>query len=135
MTQGVGMKVSGQYADYRGREYDVVAVAPPTVLLRVDEGSASLPDELERGSHWATWARIPIAATTRVFRRSVSATWRGEEVSVMGVDGDRAGVAYLGDPWFAEENGLEGSQHDGWSGWAPVAELSDVREEVKELAL
>ena len=37
-------------------------------------------------------------------------------------------MAFVGDPGFAEANGLVGSQHDGWSGWAPTAELSDVRE-------
>ena len=48
---------------------------------------------------------------------------------------DRADLHFVGPPAFAEENGMTGDQYNGWGAWVPLGELSDVREEIKDLAV
>jgi hypothetical protein len=132
------VRESGLYATYRGREYRVhsvsrSAVTLPCTLAELEAGA--FPDETARQDGPAPrWVEVPNSSLDRCESVHVRAMWRGEEVSVMKVEGNRVGVSFLGPPAFAEANGLEGDQHDGWGGWVPHEELTDVTEEIKELA-
>ena len=123
------LESSANYATYRGRDLPVAFQGGDEVALADDGGD--YPDALERGRSARTgrWVKVPGPALERMFRRGVTASWRGQQVAIDLVDQD-AGVAgfwFDGDPAWARENGLRGSQHDGgYAGTAPVGEFSDV---------
>lgn len=58
-----------------------------------------------------------------------TAEWHGEEVVVNGVDSTTAGF-YTSSRRLAEDQGLSGDQYGGWTGVAPIEELSNVQERV-----
>ena len=123
------LESSANYATYRGRDLPVAFQGRDEVALGDDGGD--FPDALERGRSPRTgaWVKVPGPALERMFRRGVTALWRGERVAIDRVD-ESAGVAgfwFTGDRAWALENGLEGSQHDGgYAGTAPVGEFTGV---------
>lgn len=126
------MRGYGIYATYRGAVYRAAGVSDTAVNLSVSSQEVAerdFPDELARGtSRHTAWVKVPAAALDELVSVQVSARWRGQEVSVMGVDGDSAVIYFLGPPAFADAHGLVGDQHNGWSGHAPRDELTDVTE-------
>lgn len=136
----MSVRASGLYATYRGVEYEVSGQGESYVLLRMangeDEGTVEMPDALDRGEadHWR-WVKVPKAALDRLVDLGTTATWRGGTVSIMEV-GDDMAVVYVDSPSFAKANGLVGDQYMGfWAGRAPIHELSDVHETVRELPI
>lgn len=134
------MTPGGLYAAYRGRRFRVISAAPGYVWLSVSpdamrtlEGAGVLARE-DAPPHGPSIKVVRSALDTLV-KRSVWAQWRGAEISIEGVHGETVGFYSLGGPVWAAANGVEGDQHDGWWGEAPLAELTDVREEEIELPL
>ncbi len=78
--------------------------------------------------------KVATRAVKRRYFVTVEARWRGVLVTVDKLEGDRAVVTTF-DKTLAEQHGWPGSQHDLWSGWVPVAELTDVVEKHQELPL
>lgn len=123
------LESSANYATYRGRDLCVAFQGRDEVAL--DDDGGEFPDALERGrsARAGAWVKVPGPSLDRMYRRGVSATWRGEKVFIDRVD-DATGAAgfwFTGEREWALAHGLEGSQHDGgYSGVAPVGEFTDV---------
>lgn len=130
------MRTTGERAVYRGREYEVTAPTATTLgLVVVDDIAGEFPDALERATGHKHYVRVPKQSLDRYFTRTVTAAWRGARITITGDHGDLVSFSYLGPPDFARAQGMDGDQYAGWSGTAEPAELSDVREETKELSL
>jgi hypothetical protein len=117
-----------EYADRGGTaEYQLILV--PRDLLATFRCEAELSrDETAEPPR----VRVRPEAVQRRWSVLTRARWRGGEVTVLKVDGDRAAVETF-DKELAEAHGWPGSQHDLWSAWVPVAELTAVVEETTEL--
>lgn len=131
------MRQTGTYAVYRGREYRVGSVSATTVDLPCDRAAleaGEFPDAVQgdTGSE-PSWVTIPKRALDSYVKVHLVASWRGREVTVARIENDQAGLHFQGSPAFAEENGMTGDQYNGWGAWVALDELSDVREEIKEL--
>lgn len=123
------LQSSTNLATYRGRALPVAFQGRDEVALADDGGD--FPDALERGSspRSGPWVKVPGPALERMFRRGVTAVWRGQRVAIDLVDETAAvaGFWFTGDRAWALENGLQGSQHDGgYAGTAPVGEFTDI---------
>lgn len=133
------MRESGPYATYRGKTCRVYSVGDTTVNLPCDLArleAGEFPDEIAREpGRDPRWVKVPTRSLDRFENVLVRATWRGQEVSVEKLlDPDHVAVRFGGSPAFARENGLEGDQYMGWGGTVAVDELTDVTEDIRELA-
>ncbi|NHC12934.1 hypothetical protein [Motilibacter deserti] len=132
------MTASGTYAVYHGAEYAVRASGRGYVLLDLSGvGRGAFADEDLLGqTAGARDDRVKIkeSALERLLAREVSATWRGAEVYLEGLaDAEHVWYYTNAGPAWAAANGAKGSQHDGWRGSTPLAELTHVRVEEKDL--
>jgi hypothetical protein len=123
---------SARIVVYRGRELREVGAGPGFVTVQ-DDG-LDVPDAIDRGdSGRGPWVRIPMSSCDRRYRRDVTATWDGQEVYVVDMTVGLAAVTFQGDPQWAREHGLTGSQYESWGGFAPVDELTDVSVREQEI--
>lgn len=126
------MPVSAHVSVFRGTEYVELTSGADYVKLLTD--GHDLSHSFARGdSPKGPWVRIGKSVLDRRFRRTVTATWDGERVPIMGCTGDLAHVAFSGSSVWAHEHGLTGSHYEGWSGSAPVAELTDIHVTEKDI--
>ena len=107
------MRASGQYAVVGGRELAVIGRGRHEVT--VDPGTGP--------------QRLPLTDLDDLLKVVTTAKWHGEEVVVSGVDATTAGF-YTSSRRLAEGQGLPGDQYGGWTGVAPIEELSNVQERV-----
>lgn len=118
---------SGRRASYAGRTLTLAFRGSHHFGLGDDGGE--FPDAIERGTNSTVgaWVKVPRGAVDRVWEHYVGATWDGQPVQVLAVDGDRVTVSHGRDQAWAEAHGLRGSHRDGgWTGHAPRQELQDV---------
>lgn len=134
------MTPAGVYAVYQGRRYLTSGVGDDYVWIRVsakelrDLHGSGVLERSDDGPHGPAM-KVQRRALDRLLSRRVRARWRGAEVSVHGVRGDLADFYSNAGPVWAAENGVEGDQHDGWWGEAPLAELTQVEEQERDLPL
>lgn len=104
---------SGLYAVHRGEELPVEVRARDYVTVSRPAGRN----------------RIDLDDLDDLLKVTTTATWRGGKVHVSDVAGDEAGFM-TSDRRLAEAEGLSGDQYGGWTGSAPLGELSEVSERV-----
>jgi hypothetical protein len=107
------MRASGQYAVVAGEQLSVIGRSRDAVT--VDPGSGP--------------RHVAIADLDDLLKVLTTASWDGEEVVVNGVGAATVGVLTHSRA-LAESRGLHGDQYGGWSGEAPIEELSNVQERV-----
>lgn len=121
--------LSAQMAVYRGRDLVEYSVARTTVNV-VDDGG-DFPDAIDRGEAGVptvAWVQLPKTVLTRRYRRSVTAEWDGEHIAIVARNADVAYFRFNGAQEWALKHALPGSRYDGgWTGEAPVAELSNIQ--------
>lgn len=72
--------------------------------------------------------QVPIADLDAWYRDRTKATWRGEPFLVTPLDGGKVSAGYLGhNGVWAQENGLEGDQYNGFHGTINARELENVQ--------
>lgn len=114
-------KVSGTFVTVDGERREVVGrVDGETLKLAVRTGGTRRLEEVSAHE---------VGDVVKVVTR---ATWRGGSVVVSEVDGDTVGF-YSDDADLARREGLYGDQYSGWTGRTPLAELSEVQEQVTVL--
>lgn len=131
------MRSTGDYASIDGRDYRVVARGTEpdgsayVGLLLEDAGESGFDRVIDRpsGDRMAKIRRDDLDSLVRVTTTGVV---DGADVTLHG-DGDVVPCSFVGDPAWAERHGFSGSQHDGWSGELPRAEIDDVHETVVDL--
>lgn len=129
------MKTEGHYLEYRGTTYPESFYGKDWVAVPLGESSEdAFPDAIEFGdSGKGPWVKLPKVAATRRWSETVHAVWRGAEVTVISeVSPSEVMLYFVGSPKVAEELGMDGSQFDGWTVRAPVAEVKVVDVEVRE---
>lgn len=118
---------------HQGRDRTVRFVG--TAWLAVDDDDA-LPADWERGTgSKGPWVKVPLDHADRYFRRVVTAVWDGQRVHVAAVDDPLVFIHWAGPLAWGTSHGLQGSQHEGWQGWAPIDELTDVHVEERDYPL
>jgi hypothetical protein len=132
----VFVKTSGLFAEYRDRTFGVVTSSDTWVSLLLVPGQADdFPVAIGRGRRGDdVWVKLPMSAIERLWDVQRLATWRTHPVVVERVDDGRALISFRGGPAAAEALGLEGSRRDGYGGRVPESELTDVRDERKEIS-
>lgn len=129
------MKTDGSYVEYRGRTYAECFSGRDWVGVHLDTAIPdAFPDAIELGENDdGPWAKLPKAAVTRRWHETVHAVWRGAEVTVISeASPSEVVLFFVGSPKVAEDLGTVGSQFDGWTVRAPVAEVEIVRVEERE---
>lgn len=130
---GITFPSSARISVYRGRELKEIISGPDFVTVH-DDG-LDVPDAIDRGdSGKGPWVRIPKSSCDRRFNRDVTAIWDGQQVHVVSTAEGSAAITFQGDPQWAREHGLTGSQYESWGGFAPVDELTDVSVREREVA-
>ena len=131
------MRSTGDYATLGGREFRVVARGTDpdgsayVGLLLEDAGESGFDEVIDRpsGDRMAKVRRDELDGLVRVTATGVV---DGADVTLYG-DGDVVPCSFVGDPAWAERHGFSGSQHDGWTGEVPRAEIDDIHETVVDL--
>lgn len=110
---GAVMRASGQYAVVDGQQFAVIGRGRHEVTLDLGTGPRD----------------YAITELDDLLKVSKTATWRGATIYVAAVDAELAGF-YTHSMELAKAEGLSGEQYSGWTGRAPLAELSGVLEKV-----
>lgn len=120
------LEASRGYLQWQSRQYVVVFRGDESLGV-MDDGT--LAPEWERGEspYTGPWVAIPRQHVERSYRRGCSAVWDGQRVEVIGLDDPLVRVAWAGPASWGEAHDLQGSQYDGWEGWALIDELTDIR--------
>lgn len=126
------MPVSRALAEYRGSRYRLLFGNSEWYAIRVDS-DVKIPDAIARGERrWEPagteqWAKVPVSAIDGVVEVRVKGYVRGQKVSLESQLSDgRVRVGFVGSPAAAEELGLDGDQHMGWTGVFDPEELTDI---------
>ena len=123
---------SARISVYRGRELQEIIAGPDFVTVH-DDG-LEFPDATERGdSGKGPWVRLPKSSCARRYDRNVTPTWDGQQVHVVSTAEGLAAITFQGNPQWAREHGLTGSQYESWGGFAPIGELTDVSVREREI--
>jgi len=132
------MRPSGDYATYRGREYQVVAAGDDGdgfeyVGLRLQEGDdPGRFDVVVERLPGRRMAKVSPTDLERYERVVTTGIVDGAEVTLHS-DSDPVACYTLAGAQWADAHGFSGSQHDGWSGHVARADIMDVSERVKDL--
>jgi hypothetical protein len=124
---------AGPYATFNGVTYrsDFADGTPIRLLAPLSDPQ---PPGFERDKHRRWSRRVERSELTRTFVVRTTAVWKGKQVDVRSVLGDRADIEYSSedtDGWPE----LTHHQHGLWTGDVPVDSLSDVSETVIEVPL
>lgn len=121
---------AGGYAEFRGAVYACASVGKPMIRLFAP-GDRPAPDGFSAHAD-GRWTRlVPRADVERLFFVKTEATWEGQPVDVLSVDGDFAEVSSRAYPPPRRPE----VQRDraSWDARVSVAELHDVLETVTEV--
>ena len=125
------MRPSGYYASYRGEEFAVGSYGRDADGVEyVDLLVAAAADrfaETRSRPDGQPVARVRRDALDRYERVETTGVHDGQTVALWGA-GDTVPCTFVGDPRWAMAHGFAGSQHDGWHGDIPLAEITDIRE-------
>lgn len=128
----IEVPVSTTLAEYRGSRYGILFGNSEWCAIRVDS-DVTIPDAIARGERrWepagtGQWAKVPVSAIDGVVEVRVKGYVRGQKVSLESQLSDgRVRVGFVGSPAAAEELGLDGDQHMGWTGVFDPEELTDI---------
>jgi hypothetical protein len=126
------MPVTGAVAEYRGSRHRLLFGNSDWYAIRVDSDVA-IPDAIARGERrWEPsgteqWAKVPVSAIDGVIDVRVRGRVRGQKVVLESRLSDgRVRVGFVGSAAAAEELGLDGDQHMGWTGVFDPRELTDI---------
>lgn len=128
----IELPVSTALAEYRGSRYRLLFGNSEWFAIRVDSDVA-IPDAIARGERRLEpagaeqWAKVPVGAIDGVVEVRVKGYVRGQRVSLeRRLSDGRVRVGFVGSPAVAEELGLDGDQHMGWTGVFDPEEFSDI---------
>lgn len=126
------MPVSRAEAEYMCKRYRILFGNSAWFAIRVDSDVA-IPDAIARGERRSEpagteqWAKVPVSAIDGVIEIRAKGYVRGQKVSLESQLSDgRVRVGFVGSPAAAEELGLDGDQHMGWTGVFDPGELTDI---------
>ena len=114
----------GYGARWAGREYEA---SPDRDEVRLYQ---SVPGEGFEEIRPGRYVRVlPVAEVDDLVYVRTTCSWQGEPFIVLAQHGAWLRVEYTGGRWpVAERMGLETFDFGVYQGWAPVAEVTDVRE-------
>lgn len=131
-----GVRATGDYAIYQGREYFAEKVWSRIWLFSDDD---PLPPGFKDSS--MDWIKgeilVELTEIDRLFTSQTTCSWRGHPFSVGIIVGDSANISYLGKD-FDEVGSLPGMRRpDKYEvkGRAPISELTDIDERMVEVPL
>jgi cell wall assembly regulator SMI1 len=138
-----GMRATGDYATFQGREYQVVSRGSEPdgrryVGLVLDDHPDHDVSGFDRVERQQTRPPRTLGFTTtarldRYERVTTTGVFDGETVTLHGTQGEIP-CFHGRDPNWAQRHGWNGSQHDGgWSGHAPLDLISDLHEDTVDL--
>lgn len=131
-----GMRATGEYVLYRGREYFAQKVWSRIWLFSDD--APLTPGFKSTSMDWVKGeVLVELSGIERLFTAQTTCSWRATPFSVGMIVGDSANISYLGKD-FDEVGGLPGMQcPDKYEvrGRAFMLELTDVVEHVTEVPL
>lgn len=104
------LRTPGHYAVIDGVELEAVA-GKDHVWVRDEHGRQ---------------VRHEMADIDDLLNISTLATWRGAQIALSAVEGDECHY-YTSSSELAQAEGLSGDFYNGWTGAAPLDELTDVR--------
>jgi len=133
MTQLVG---SNHYVIYRGRQYIELGSGKGFVVIDRTPGSddCEYPDALRFGPKgYEERVVLPTSALSARWHETVRGEWRGANVWVSSFQRNGKVQVYTASPIDGQRLGMDGNQHDGWLGWAPIDEVNVTSREVDEL--
>ncbi len=114
----------GYVARWQGREYQASPDGDDVRLYRPDAGEGFT--EVRDGRHLRV---VPAAEVDDLVYVRTACTWKGQPFIVLGEHDGWLRVEYTGGRWpVAEALGLEVFDFGVYQGWAPAAEVSDLRE-------
>lgn len=133
------MRATGNYATYRGKEFSVVAGGDDGdgfeyvgLQLRPDDDASDFDNVVER-IPGRRMAKVSPDDLERYERVTTTGTVDGATVTIHGV-GDVVSCYTVAGPAWASGHGFTGSQHDGWWGDVPLANITNITETVTDLA-
>ncbi|WP_121158171.1 hypothetical protein [Micromonospora pisi] len=119
------MMRDGYVARWRGQEYEVSPDGDEVRLYQVrpDEGFSEVrPGRFVRV--------VPVAEVEELAYVRTTCRWKGEPFIVLAEHDTWLRVEYTGGRWpIAEAMGLEAFDFGVYQGWAPAAEVTDLREQ------
>lgn len=124
---------AGAYAALDGVTYRAKNVRGPSILLLAPLSDPQ-PPGFERDNHRRWSRRVDRSQFTRTFVVKTTAVWKGQQVTVRSVLGDRATIEF-GSQDASRWPELTHHKHGLMTGTVPVDSLSDVTEEVIEIPL
>ncbi|MFC6018654.1 hypothetical protein ACFP2T_20900 [Plantactinospora solaniradicis] len=118
------MMRDGYVAQWRGQEYEASPAGDEVRLYQPEPGEGF--EEVRPGRFRAVVAAAEVAELVYVRTRC---SWQGQPFIVLARHDNWLRVEYTGGRWpVAEAMGLEAFDFGVYQGWAPVAEVTDLRE-------
>lgn len=114
----------GYVAQWRGREYEASPDGDEVRLYRADPADGF--QEVRPGRYVRA---VPAAEVDELVYVRTRCSWRGQPFIVLARHGTWLRLEYTGGRWpVAESLGLEEFDFGVYQGWAPAAEVTDLRE-------
>jgi hypothetical protein len=121
-------KYSQEMAQYRGEVYFAGAEGADSVWIRKVPGVSYANDEPFEVYNGREFKTVAVADLDAWYEEKMTATWRGQPFNVIAVDHGKAEAGYAGGEYvWAQQNGLEGDQYNGFRATLDVEELADVQ--------
>lgn len=121
-------RYSQELARYRGEVFFAGAEDAHHVWIRKIPGVAYAIDERFQVYNGRELKTVAVRDLDAWYEERMTATWRGQPFSVVSVENGRAEAAYAGGEYtWAQQNGLEGDQYNGFTATLAEDELADVR--------
>lgn len=118
------MRRDGYVARWRDREYQASPDGDDIRLYQHEPDAGFTP--LRSGRHLRV---VPAAEVDELTYIRTTCTWQGQPFIVLGEHDGWLRVEYTGGRWpVAEAMGLEAFDYGVYQGWAPAADVRDLRE-------
>ncbi|MGW6449593.1 hypothetical protein [Lentzea sp. NPDC055074] len=119
---------SQEMAEYRGETFFAGAEGEQHVWIRKIPGVAYGTTESFQTYGDRELKTVAVRDLDAWYRETCKATWRGQPFNVVATNNGKAEAGYAGGEYvWAQQNGLEGDQYNGYRATLDVDELEDVQ--------
>ena len=121
-------KYSQEMAEYCGEVYFAGAEGEQHVWIRKIPGVTYATTEAFESYNGREFKTVAITTLDAWYEEKMTATWRGQPFNVIAIEHGKAEAGYAGGEYvWAQQNGLEGDQYNGFRATLDVDELADVQ--------